>query len=85
MLRRFARDPVRSAPLAFLCCLCNAPGRVMRDRRETGPVYRETPAGFSLSEVEVRLVKAEERPRWDALMDTHHYLGFRRLAGRGLR
>ena len=27
----------------------------------------------------------QERPLWDALMDAHHYLGFRRLAGRGLR
>ncbi len=30
-------------------------------------------------------MKPEERPDWDVLMDTHHYLGFRRLAGRGLR
>ena len=43
------------------------------------------PEGFSLSEVVVRLARADERVRWDALMDRHHYLGFKRFAGRGLR
>ena len=46
--------------------------------------------GFSksrvvLREVEVRPVRPDERRRWDALMDEHHYLGFRQCAGRGLR
>ena len=36
-------------------------------------------------EVVVRLVRPEERPRWDTLMDAHHYLGFKQFAGRGLR
>ena len=36
-------------------------------------------------EVEVRLVRGEERRRWDELMERHHYLGFRQFAGRGLR
>ncbi len=36
-------------------------------------------------EVEVRPVRADERRRWDALMDRHHYLGFKQFAGRGLR
>ena len=36
-------------------------------------------------EVEVRLARSDERRRWDALMDRHHYLGFRQFAGRGLR
>ena len=58
---------------------------VIRERMESCPVHREPPDGFSLSEVEVRLAKPEERPLWDAVMDAHHYLGFRRLAGRGLR
>ena len=49
------------------------------------PVHREAPDGFSLSEVEVRPEKPEERPIRDAMMDAHHYLGFRRLVGRGLR
>ena len=44
-----------------------------------------TPAGFSLDEVVVRLVRADERIKWDVLMDQHHYLGFKRFAGRGLR
>ena len=57
----------------------------IRKRMTSCPVYGEAPEGFSLSEVEVRLMKPEERPLWDALMDEHHYLGFRRLAGRGLR
>ena len=38
-----------------------------------------------VGEVEVRAVCADERRRWDALMDEHHYLGFRQFAGRGLR
>ena len=57
----------------------------IRKRMASCPVYGEAPEGFSLSEVEVRLARPEERPLWDALMDEHHYLGFRRLAGRGVR
>ena len=38
-----------------------------------------------VGEVEVRLARPDERRRWDALMDQHHYLGFRQFAGRGLR
>ena len=49
------------------------------------PLLQATPAGFSLDEVEVRLVRADERIKWDVLMDQHHYLGFKRFAGRGLR
>ena len=33
----------------------------------------------------LRLVGADERVRWDALMDEHHYLGFKGFPGRGLR
>ena len=65
--------------------MCDAPGMSIRKRMESCPVHREVPEGFSLSEVEVRLATPRERPLWDALMDKHHYLGFRRLAGRGLR
>ena len=48
------------------------------------------PDGFDkaevvVREVEVRPARADERRRWDALMDEHHYLGFRQFAGRGLR
>ena len=57
----------------------------IRKRMDSCPVYREPPQGYALSEVEVRLATPQERPLWDALMDKHHYLGFRRLAGRGLR
>ncbi len=42
-------------------------------------------AAVLVGEVEVRPVRADERRRWDALMDEHHYLGFRQFAGRGLR
>ena len=35
--------------------------------------------------VEVRPIRPDERRRWDALMDAHHYLGFRQFAGRGVR
>ena len=33
----------------------------------------------------MRLVRPDERIKWDVLMDQHHYLGFKRFAGRGLR
>ena len=33
----------------------------------------------------MRLARPEERRRWDGLADRHHYLGFKRFAGRGLR
>jgi len=49
------------------------------------PVLREAPPGFRPRDVEVRPATPEERPLWDALMDRHHHLGFRRLAARGLR
>ena len=38
-----------------------------------------------VGEVEVRPARADERRRWDALVDEHHYLGFRQFAGRGVR
>ena len=44
-----------------------------------------SPDGFHLRDVSVRLARPDERTRWDALMDQHHYLGFKRIAGRGLR
>ena len=37
-----------------------------------------------VGEVEVRPARAAERRRWDALVDEHHYLGFRQFAGRGV-
>ena len=43
------------------------------------PLLAATPAGFSLDQVVVR-----QRPD-EQLMDQHHYLGFKRFAGRGLR
>ena len=49
------------------------------------PLVAATPAGFALAEVVVRLVRPDERVKWDVLMDQHHYLGFKRFAGRGLR
>ena len=49
------------------------------------PLMQAPPAGFSLAEVVVRLVRPDERIKWDVLMDQHHYLGFKRFAGRGLR
>ena len=44
-----------------------------------------SPDGFHLRYVSVRLARPDERTRWDALMNQHHYLGFKRFAGRGLR
>ena len=65
--------------------MCDPAGMSIRKRMKSCPVHRVAPEGFSLSEVAVRLARPEERPLWDALMDEHHDLGFRRLAGRGLR
>ena len=48
-------------------------------------MFEVAPEGFRLAEVAVRLAAPHERRRWDALMDRHHYLGFKRFAGRGLR
>ena len=48
-------------------------------------IFRGTPDGFHLRDVSVRLARPDERTRWDRLMDQHHYLGFKRFAGRGLR
>jgi len=57
----------------------------MSTSRSIESPFCSPPADFSLSEVEVRLATPQERPDWDALMDRHHYLGFRRLAACGLR
>ncbi|MDE0106006.1 MAG: hypothetical protein OXN89_26805, partial [Bryobacterales bacterium] len=37
-----------------------------------------------LREVQVRSVRPDEEPRFDALMRTHHYLGFRNYCGNRL-
>ena len=51
-----------------------------------GRMSLERPDPVTLvGEVVVRLVRPEEHPRWDTLMDAHHYLGFKQFAGRGLR
>ncbi len=41
--------------------------------------------GFSLEDVIVRAARSDEVPKWNALMNEHHYLGFKQLAGRGIR
>jgi len=38
-----------------------------------------------LREVQVRTVHPDEKPRWNALMGQHHYLGYRNLCGNRLR
>ena len=48
-------------------------------------IFPDTPDGFHPRDVSVRLARPDERTRWDALMDQHHYLGFKRFAGRGVR
>ncbi len=57
----------------------------VRSRLCAHPVCAGRPEGFRLADVEVRLATPLERPLWDALMDERHYLGFHRLAARGLR
>ena len=54
-------------------------------RSDIFPDTPDTPDGFHLRDVSVRLARPDERTRWDALMDQHHHLGFKRFAGRGLR
>ena len=54
----------------------------MDDRSD---IFSGSPDGFHLREVSVRLARPDERRRWDALMNQHHHLGFKRFAGRGLR
>ncbi len=36
-------------------------------------------------DVTVRIARSEEVPKWNALMNDNHYLGFKQFAGRGLR
>ena len=48
-------------------------------------IFPCTPDGFHLRDVSVRLARPDERSRWDTLMGQHHYLCFKRFAGRGLR
>ncbi len=38
-----------------------------------------------LTEVVVRLLRPDERPRWETLMRQHHYLGFTAMIGKSLR
>ena len=44
-----------------------------------------SPGRFRLRDVSVRLARPNERTRWDALMNQHHYLDFKRFASRGLQ
>ena len=48
-------------------------------------IFSDSPDGFHLRDVFVRLARPDERTHWDALIDQHHYLGFKGFAGRGLR
>ena len=45
-------------------------------------IFPDTPDGFHPCDVSVRLVRPDERIRWDRLMNQHHYLGFKRFPGR---
>ena len=42
------------------------------------------PRQIPLREVQVRLARPDEVPRWTELMRRHHYLGFRKMCGRRL-
>ena len=48
-------------------------------------IFPGSPDGFHPRDVSVRLARPDERIRWDRLMDQHHYLGFKRFAGHGVR
>ena len=43
------------------------------------------PAKNILDSIEVRPILPEEKSRWDELMEAHHYLGFNKLIGEGIR
>src|SRR6266446_5029381 len=40
---------------------------------------------IDLATVQLRLIRNDERERWDELMRAHHYLGLSALVGRSLR
>ena len=57
----------------------------IRKRVESCPAHRDAPEGLSLSEVDVRLARPEERPLRDALMDGHGRVRYScAIAGRTL-
>jgi len=49
------------------------------------PIFGSTPPDFRIADVKVHPALPDEHTRWDELMDRHHYSGFRRFPGRGLR
>ncbi len=56
----------------------------MTQNTNNHPILHAAPENFSLSGVEVYSIQLPEHPRFDAVMNTRHDLGFQRLAGRGL-
>ena len=48
-------------------------------------MFQGSPDGFHPRDVSVRLARPDELTHWDALMNQHHYLGFKHCAGRGQR
>ena len=48
-------------------------------------IFSDSPDGFHVRNVTVRLARPDERRRWDRLMNQHHHLVFKRFAGRGIR
>ncbi len=79
-----ARPRNRHFPPALPRGTCDAPAMAVHLRVDSCPVREEPPDGLSLTGVGVRHAKPEQRPLRDALVDAHHYPGFRRLADHGL-
>jgi hypothetical protein len=54
--------------------------------RDTGGMNNqpEGPSAFKADELTVRVIEPGELARWQAVMQAHHYLGFRRLVGERL-
>jgi hypothetical protein len=48
-------------------------------------LWGSSPDSEVLDRVQVRLILPGERPRWDELMERHHYLGLHGLVGKALR
>jgi hypothetical protein len=76
--RRVSRQPFQRATTI------GRDGRTKVAMVGESPQAQRTDADL-LRRVCVRPIQPEERARWDALMDEHHYLGLRALFGKTLR
>ena len=74
--------PSRGSEIFLTFCCAYRYAEVMEVRSD---IFPGSPDGFHPRDVSVCLARPDERTRRDRLMDQHHYLDFKRFAGRGLR